>query len=178
MAAVTYKWAKGERIEQLTETAGTHLAVTADTAVDAAKVAVDAADTALDAAKVATAALEADSTSLDTLEAAVVSALGVLQADGASPTEAHVDDLQTAWDAFKTALDTLQTDIATADGLVDTTVTASQAAQAATNSAVTAANAAIPDHTVEVSVLTGQKPLDVLLGLDAVKKRVATSKVY
>jgi hypothetical protein len=110
--------------------------------------------TAVAAAKVASAALETDAAAADALAdlavaakvagaavTAVQDAMDVLQADEASPTEAHVDTADTAWDtvsaaitALHTAVDdvkvasaALETDAAAADALVDTAVTAAGA---------------------------------------------------
>lgn len=44
---------------------------------------------------------------------AVDTAVGVLVADGASPTQAHVNDLNTAWGTLKTAITTNNTNIDT-----------------------------------------------------------------
>jgi len=119
MAALTYRWDQGERIESLTETAGTDLSTTANT----------------DAIAVSTTALEA--------------AMAVLVADGASPTQAHVN-------TANSALTTLLALIVTAKA---------------------SALAAVPSDTVEVHIKTGQRASDVIQGLDAIKARVATSKV-
>jgi len=88
-----------------------------------------------------------DAIAIDTT--ALEAAMAVLVADGASPTEAHV----TTADAALTAVLAL---IVTAKA---------------------SAAAAIPVDTVEVRVLTGQKASDIIVGLDNIKARIATSKV-
>jgi hypothetical protein len=64
--------------------------------------------------------------------AAVAAALAVLVADGASPTQAHVNTLNTAWGTLLTAIGTLntavllvQTDVAAASGDVGADVAVS-----------------------------------------------------
>lgn len=66
-------------------------------------------------------------------ETLVEAAIAVLEADGATPTEAHVDDLRAAWDLLVTARTALTTSVA-----------ASQAADAVfeyDNAVVTSRNA-------------------------------------
>lgn len=119
MAALQYGWSQGERMEQLTETAGTDPSTAANTA------AIAMATTTV-AANIAT-----------------------LVADGASPTQGHVNTLNTNWGTLLTLID----------------------------AAKVAAAAAIPVDTVEVRVLTGQRALTIIQGLDNIKARIATSKV-
>lgn len=135
MAALTYGWSRGERIESVVETAGTDLSVTADAAADT---------------------LVTNSASVQALEAAMTAAVAAAQAVGAGDASAEVDAVDAAWAAILATINTLQTQ-----------VTATKAATLA----------AEPVDTVEVRVLTGQKALDVIMGLDAIKARVATSKV-
>jgi hypothetical protein len=177
MAALTYGWSQGERIESVVETAGTDPGTTAKTAVDAADTAIDTAKASVDTAETAVDTVVTSSTAVQGLEGAVISALATLQADGASPTEAHVDTLQTAWDALLTAINTLQTDVTTADTACNTAKTDTDAAVTASQAAQTATDLTVPVDTVEVHVKTGQKALDVIMGLDMIKARVATSKV-
>lgn len=119
MAAVKYVYVKGNRIEEITETAGTHPSVTANT----------------------------DAIAMSTT--AVAAAIGVLVADAAAPTQAHVNTANAAWITLLALIVT----------------------------AKASALAAVPSGGVEVSVLTGQKALEILLGLEQIEKRVATSKV-
>lgn len=134
MSAVRYAWTKGQRMEQVTETAGTDPRSTADTEA---------------------ATLVTDNTAVD--YTAVAAAIATLVSDGASPTQGHVNTLNTAWGTFKTALDTLKAQVAVVK---------------------TATAAAAPSATVDVMVLTGQKPLDVIVGVDLIRQRIGTSKKY
>lgn len=87
---------------------------------------VDTVDGLIDAAKVLTAAgvtAEVDYSALDT-------AVGVLDADGASPTEAHADAVVAAWATLKSAIDDLHTAVDAADAGADDAVAGSQALQA------------------------------------------------
>lgn len=54
-------------------------------------------------------------TAQGTLETNVVNAVAVLVADGALPTQGHVDTLNTAWGLLKTAIDALSTAAVSAD---------------------------------------------------------------
>ncbi len=97
---------------------------------------VETADVGASDAVAADAAMDTlvtlSNTTLQGLEGAVVSALATLQADGASPTEAHVDTLQTAWDALLTAINNVQTQVTTtktATALAETSTTMSASMQ-------------------------------------------------
>ena len=61
--------------------------------------------------------------------AAVVSAVAALVADGASPTQAHVTTLNTAWGTLLTAIGTLNTAVL----LVQTDITAASGAEGSAN---------------------------------------------
>lgn len=135
MAALTYGWSQGERMESVVETAGTDLSVTADAAADT---------------------LVTNSASVQALEAAVTSAVAAAQLVGTGDASAEIDAIDVAWAAILTTINTLQTQ-----------VTATKAATLA----------AEPVDTVEVRILTGQKASDVIVGLDNIKARIATSKV-
>lgn len=150
MASKSYTWTVGQRYEEIVEASGSSPQADAETAAIAADAAMDTLVTA-------------SNTTMQGLEAAVISALGTLQADGASPTEAHVDTLQTAWDALLVAINATQTQV-TATKLL-------------TAAAETAAIAAAADDDI-VRIASGVKPLDAIVGLDLIKQKIATSKLY
>lgn len=90
MAAVQYGWTQGERLEQVIETSGTHLATTADAAADV---------------------LVTNSASVQALEAAVTSAVAAAQLIGTGDASAEIDAIDVAWAAVLTTINTLQTQV-------------------------------------------------------------------
>lgn len=117
-------------------------AILAATAAATAKTSADTAKTNKDTAVTAVGLTAAKTELAKVAEVSytdIVTALGVLQADGAAPTEAHVDDLQTAWDAFKTAYDALIVAIDLADSTADLAVTSLGTASTSVDTAATGA---------------------------------------
>lgn len=63
-----------------------------------------------------------DQAALDTAVTANEAAVAVLEADAASPTQAHVNSMRTTWNAVKTARTTLEADIGTVPGQTDVVI--------------------------------------------------------
>lgn len=136
---------------------------TADTNADSAK-------TAVDTAKTSTAAAIANFPSRVATQAAV----DVLVADGAIPTQAHVNDLVTAWNTFKTNLTTHETSATTADTNTGTAQTAMNTAETAVDTAlasVTTAETAVDTAVASLAAVSLTADIvsgDVIIQVDNV----------
>lgn len=121
-----------------------------DTAETAAIAADDEADTAV--------TLEAD---VD--ETALAAAIAAAQLIGTGDASAEIDALDAAYVAYQAKVALLQAQIATL--------------KTATAAAETAASDAAADDDI-VRIASGVKPLDAIVGLDMIKQKIATSKLY
>lgn len=118
-------------------------ATTADTNTGTAQTSVNTAQTNTNTAKAATATAAGNFASRTATQAAV----DVLVADGALPTQAHVNDLVTAWNTFKTNLTTHETSVTTADTNTGTAQTSVNTAKTNTDTAKTSTATALTNTT-------------------------------
>lgn len=138
MAVIQLGLSKGETLDAgpgggISEaTGGAPLAILADTAAGAGVTAATATDTA-----------------------AVAAAIAVLVADGASPTQAHVNTANAAWGTLLALINTLKT--------------------SATTTKTATATALAPADTFELSIASGASKEDALKALEIFEAKIVQS---
>lgn len=143
-------------------------ATTADTNTGTAQTSVNTAQTNTNTAKTSTATAAGNFASRTATQAAV----DVLVADGVLPTQAHVNDLVTAWNTFKTNLTTHETSVTTADTNTGTAQTSVNTAKTNTDTAKTST------ATAKTNATTADTNADTALAsVNAVDLTVAGASV-